>query len=414
MKIETQELEYCKVKVFYEADQEAVKAKVAEAITELRKLPIPGFRPGKAPDHAIKARAKRQIKDWVAKEMSAQAYDEVIYETKMKPIGYPQFGNVKIDDKDFSCEMTIMKKPEFELVNYKGMEVPRPHMDRDVDAQIEATLHDLRTKFGDVEPYKDGDFVEDGDQITMDINGSIDGEPFEGSVREGQLYVVGQKVWPEFDDNLLGMTPGEEREFDLVMPADAPAGIAGKTAHFKVAVHMGTKRVPCPLDDDLAKKVGLETFAEVREKIRIIVNDRIKNNENYLVRQQVANRLVSEHEFEVPSWLSLIEAQTLAAQEGIDWKKLSDENREVYIKKAEKNVRLSLILDSIRDKEPEAMLNENEALQALKTQIAARGVDAEKFVVENRKAGRLIGIVAAMKDEFALQWVVDQAKITGD
>ncbi len=405
MKIETKELEYCKIKVTYEADPDIVKEKEREAISELRKLAIPGFRPGKAPDYAIKARAKKQIQNWVAKEMSAHAYDDVLFETKMKPIGYPQFSNVKIEDKAFSCEMTIMKKPEFELGEYKGMEIPKPHMDRDVEAHVEATLQDLRMKFGDLRPYTEDDFVEIGDQITMDFSGTINSEPFDGSTAEGMLYLVGNKMWPGFDDNLLGMKPEETREFDLEMPD-------GKSAHFKVLVHMGTKTIPCPMDDDLAKKVGLETFAEVRDKIRIIANDRVKNNENYLVRQQVANRLVEIHDFEVPAWLSLVEAQTLAAQEGLDWKLFSDENREAFVKKASRNVRLSLILDSIRDKEPESALTENEAVQALKAQIAARGVDAEKFVVENQKTGRLFGIVAAMKDEFTLQWVVDQAKVT--
>ena len=410
MNVETEEIEYCKLRIKYTADPETVKEKQDEAVAELRKLPVPGFRPGKAPDYAIKARCKSRIKDYVAREMATEAFEDAIYEKKIKPLGNPQVEKINLKDSNFSCEMVILKKPDIELQEYKGLEIPKPHMDRDVDAQVQKTLQDLRMQFGDIAPYQENDFVEMGDQITMDFEAVIDGKSFDGSTAEGALYTIGENRWPGFDDNLLGMSPGEEREFDLEFP-DGLSVIGGKIAHFKVLVHMGTKRVPCALDDELAQKVGLNNFDEVRQKIATIANDRIRQTELSLIRQQVGNRLIEAHDFKVPDWLLDAEGQQVAAQSQVVWSELSDEEKSVFKEQGEKHIKLSLLLDEIRDEEPEAVLSDSEALESIKKQVASQGANPEQFLVENQKSGRLHSLVSSLKDEFTLQWLVDKAKV---
>lgn len=410
MNVETEEIEYCKLHVKYEADPESVKEKRQEAIAELRKLAIPGFRPGKAPDYAVKARCKKQINNWVCKEMSSQAFDDVLFETQIKPIGFPKFEKIDLKDNIFQCEMIVTKKPDIELKEYSGFEIPRPHMDRDTEGQVQKMLEDIRTRFGDIEPYKEDDFVELGDQITMDFKATIDGKEFEGSTAEGMLYTVGENRWPNFDDNLLGATSGDEREFEVTFPDDLHS-IGGKTAQFKVLIHMGTKRIPAPLDDELAQKVGLKNFGEVREKLAVIVNQRIQQNEHNLVRQQIINRLIANHDFKIPDWLLDFEAQQVAAQNKIDWNELGDDEKQVFIEQADKNLRLSLILDAIRDKEPECVLNNSEAIEVIKQQVLAQGGNPDVFLVESQKNGRLSMMINAARDEFTLKWLVDKSNI---
>jgi len=141
------------------------------------------------------------------------------------------------------------------------------------------------------------------------------------------------------------------------------------------------------------------------------VNHQIRQAESKMVRNQAANRLVAGHDFKVPDWLVSLEAQHLAAQNEIHWKELSDDEKEVFLKKGTDNVKLSLILDSIRDKEPESVLSEAEAQNALKQQVAMQGIDPDKFLVEGHKNGRLIGLLSAMRDEFTLQWVADKSTL---
>jgi trigger factor len=403
MLVETKELEYCKLEVLYTALPDVVREKEKEAVAALRSVQISGFRKGKAPDYAIRARCKDKIKLWMQRELATLAYDDTIFEKKIKTIGYPQFSDVKLDGNNFSCKMVILKKPDFELKQYKGFDIPKPHMDRDVDAAVEKTIQDLRMRFADVAPYKDGDFVDTGDQVTMNYYSTVDGEEQEKA--EGVLYSVGEGKWPALDENMLGMAPGETREFDST--------IDGKATKCKVTVHMGMKRVPCPMDDELALKVGLQNFAEVRQKIAVIANEQIKNKDNNLVKQQLILRLLEENVFDVPAWLIDMEVQHIIMQHGISsTESLSDEEHNLFKEKAIKQIKLSLILDSVRDTEPEAVLSDAEAINGLKQQVSMQGQDPEAFVVKAQKSGSLFGMSSQLKDEFALQWLVNNSKVT--
>lgn len=409
--IQVNEVEYCKLHAVYEADSESVKAKIEEAVNTLRKGNVPGFRPGKAPNYAIKKSCKKQIDAWVARELTVEAYDHILHETKVKAIGQPQVTKVELTDEEhFSCEMTVMKKPLFDLKEYKGFEIPKPHFNRDEMAQVEAAIQDLRMRFGEIEPYGDNDFVELKDQVTLDFSALLEGVAVDGQSAEGVLYTVGEGQFPGFDDNLLGMSAGEKREFNLNIPEGVPV-IGGKEVQFQVQVHMGTKRKPCNLDDEFAKKVGMNTVEEVQTKLKELVLSRIQNNELQLIRQQISKRLVTNHDFEIPEWLKNMEAEYLATQNGLDWKKLSDEDKKTFGNQSVDNVKLSLILDSIRDAEPETVLSDAEAIGSLKQRVASQGADPEQFVVESQKNGRLFGLVAALRDEFVLQWVVNSCKI---
>jgi trigger factor len=407
MNIESKEIEYCKLEVQYQADIDTVKNKRDEAVNKLRKIAIPGFRAGKAPDYAIKSKCKDKINVFVKHEMTTQAYEDIVFETKIKTIGYPQYNDVRLDGNNFSCKMTVLKKPDFELKQHKDFEIPKPHFDRDIDAQVEATIQDLRMRFGEVAPYKDGEFVERGDQVTMDYSGANESGNYKVG-EEGILYTIGENKWPGFDDNLLGMSPGEDRKFDLTL-------LPSTVVKFAVKIHMGMKRIPCPMNDELAQKVGLQNFGEVRQKLAVIAGERVRNQENQMVKQQIIVRLLEAHDFVVPQWLVNMEAQHIASTENSQgaatWSLLNDEEKQVYLDRAIKQVKLSLILDSIRDAEVDAVLSEAELIEVLKNQITLRGMDANKFVVEAQQNGQLFGILAQLKDEYVLQWSMDNSKI---
>jgi trigger factor len=414
MKVETKELEYCKVHVLYESDSNTVNAKIDEAVAELRKVQIPGFRKGKAPDYAIKARCKNRINDWVAREMSGQAYDDMVFETNMKPIGMPEYENIKIKGNKFSCEMTVMKKPDFELKPYTEYELDKPLFNREVDPQVQVALDNIRLRLGDMLPYEEGDVIEKGDQITMSFEANIDGETFDGSVEEGKLYVVGESLFPDFDDYILGMKSEEEREFDLVMPEELSGDfpdIGGKTVSFKVTVHAGTKRKPCEMNEEFFQKVGAKDSEDLTDKLTSVVKHRINETERNFLRTQVTNKLVSDNEFKIPEFLIEAETKHFALQNGVMWEKLEESRKEAVTKIAERSVRLSLILDSIREEEPDSVLNDTEAQNGLMQRAVAQGQDPEKFLVEAKKNGSLFGMVSALRDEFSLQWVINQSTI---
>lgn len=409
MEVQVKDLDYCKLEVLYTADPDVVADKKEEIIASYRNQDIPGFRKGRAPDSAIRLAKAKEISVAVAEHMKAQAFDDAIFETEIKPIGYPHFDDVKITGNNFSCKMTIAKKPDFTLKDLK-FKVPRPHIEKDADTEVQESLQDLRMRFGDVEPYGDDDFVEVGDQVTIAFDANIDGKPFEGSSSEGQVYVVGQSSLKDFDDNVLGMSAGESRKFQITFPENYPE-IGGKIAEFNVTLHMGTKRVPCALDDNLAKQCGEESLKSLQDKLDKIAKAKVNQSENIKIRQQVAAKLVEAHDFRVPDFLTDLESQHLAAQHGVDYSSLEDSEKDVFKEQAVKQVKLSLILDSVRESEPDSVMSDNEAQNALAKRAQMKGVDPKEFFVEAQKNGSLIGMLAGLKDEYTMQWVVSQAEL---
>lgn len=405
-----EEPEFCKLKVHYVADPEVVEAKVEEALASLRKLKIPGFRKGKAPDSAIRVRLRPQINQFIAREMATHAIDDIVFETDIKPIGQPSFSNISIKGNKFSCDVELAKKPEFELSELK-FEVPKPDVGTDAEALAEKSLFNLRLRVGETEPYEEDDFVELGDQVTFSFEGSIDGEPFEGSVAEGEMYEIGSDRWSGWDQNLIGMKADETREFDFVFET-GPDELVGKTAKFSVTIHMGTKRKPHSLNEEFYKTMGVENVEEMMDKLRAISKASIKHNEQQAIRSQVAIRLVDQNDFEVPKFLIELEAKNIAGQAGIDFDKmLSDEDKKQVLEQAEKNVRLTLILDSVRESEPDSVLNDGEAQNHLAQHLQAQGQDPGVLFNDPSMRPQLAQLIHSIKEEFTLQWVADQATI---
>lgn len=408
MQIEVKEVDYCKLEVNYSADPDIVKSKYQEVISEFKRVKLPGFRIGKAPESAIKAVLGKQLAVYVAEKMKSHAFDEAIFESGAKAIGTPKFDDVQIDNSNFSCKMTFLKRPEFELANY-NYEIPEPKV-LDIDAEVEKALNDLRIRFGEMRPYEDNEFVENGDQITLAYEATVDGEPFDGSKAEGQLYVVGENSLPGFDDNILGMQPGETRTFEVTLP-EYLSDVGGKLSVFNVTFHMGTKTVPHALDDTLAKACGVESFENLKDQLRKIALAKSTQAQLLEIRKQVSARLVADNDFKIPSELVTIEAQHMSIQNGIDWYQLSDEQRNMFLEQAEKSVKLSFLLQKIRDVEPDSVLSEEDTKHGLSKRAAIQGNDPEQYLNSLYKSGQYLGIASAFRDEYTLQWVVDRVKL---
>lgn len=394
--LELNEVEYCKVNVKYTATPEAVIEKTKEAINELRKLPVPGFRANKAPDLAIKARYKLKIAEWVKQQLIQYSYDEILFETKIEPIGQPQLLNVRLDGNNFNCEMLFLKKPEFELQEVKGLEIPTPHADTTQEKYVESMLQELRTKNGDSVPFTDQDFVQANDTLTLDYTV---GE----KVNEGVLYTVGQNILPDFDNNIIGMAAGESRDFNTL--------VDGEKVKVSVTVHMGMKKSPAPLDDQLAVKLGMTDINHLRSTVEGIASNRLKQHRDAQIADQISKRLIAMHDFEVPEWLISMELQGMAQKNNIKLDEVTDEVKADLNEKSKGSIKFALILDSIRKNDPSSDLTDDEVLGLIKTRLVGQVENPDVYMMEMQKNGQLIGIVAQLRNETTLQYLIDNAKL---
>jgi trigger factor len=413
MKIEIKELELCRMNVNYEADAEQIMNKRAEVMESFKKAPVPGFRPGKASHEAIKSHYRSQIEDSLKRALAEDAYHNTLFEKKFRPHGAPKIKSALLADGKFICEFELFTKPNFELNSYKGMEIPKPAETISVTDLTEKMLQELRVRFGDTAPYTDGDFIQTGDSIIVDYIGLVDGIKLDNLCAEGEMLTVGQSQLPAFDDNLLGMSLNETRKFSLTVPLNGLPSLAGKKVDFEVTLNMGSKNAPCPLDDQLAEKLGKSSFIEVKEFVQgsamVKVNEIAKN----AITEAVANRLIQNNIFEVPNWLSLSEGMYLAHQSKLDWDTLADEDKERYMQMSEKNVRLSLILDKIREDEPEAQLTDQEVFDMIKQNLmnSKTQTPLDEVMKEMNRTGYLQILFSRIRDEHALDYIIKTAKI---
>lgn len=415
MAIQCQEVEHCKIKVQYVSDPELVKEKRIEALKNLKKTKprIGGFRPGKANDTALKIKCRKQIEEWVKRELVSAAYDDVLFETKMKPIGFPQVLNTQLFESSFMCDMIFLKKPEFELQKYKEFDVPLPHIDVKPADLAEQMLQELRVRHGDVVPYGEGDFVATGDKVTMDFECKVNGEVFELYTKQGMLYTVGENIIPDFDMKILGMTAGETRDFDIIFTKEnnVPEELFDKRAKFHVTVHMGTKNHPCPLDDSLAQKVGAKNLADLQQQAMGNVTSKLQSVRLQRLSQQVISQLLSRHNFEVPPWLLTMEAQQFVAHNKMKMEDLDDEQKKMVNDRCKDSIKLSLILDSVREAAPESIVSDKELLEHIKAKVAESGQNADEFLSRVQKSGALIGMLASLRDEATIQWILSTCNI---
>lgn len=408
MKIEVTELEPCRLSIAYEANFLEISDKRAEVESHFKKAPVPGFREGKAGPEHIRVHYRQQIDDALKRALAEDAFHNTLFEKKIKPHGPPRFQALLLDGGKFSCEFEVLTKPDFDLPAWKGMEIPKPHGQTDSTELAEKMMQELRVRLGEIQPYTDGDFVQSGDNVIVDYEAFVDGVRADILCAQGEMITLGKGPMENFDSNLLGMALGETREFDFVSPPGGLPSMAGKVIHFKVTLNMGSKTVPCALDDEMGVKMGKKDFAELQEAVNQAAFARSASMNKMAIHEAVAKKLVSGVEVKVPNWMSLSEAQYLAQQSQLDWNVIPDLDKEKLIEMAEQNVKLALVLDRIREQEPESQLTDHEIFDIIKQNLAQTKVtqSLDEVIQQMNKTGYLQILFSRIRDENTMDYVV--------
>ncbi len=243
MQVTANEVDSCVFNVHYVSDAAEVLNKKGEVMERFRQAPVPGNRKGKASPQAIAHHYKNQIDASLKNALTEAAIHNTIFEKKLRAHGPAKLISANLLGLSFDCEFEIRTKPEFTLPEYKGISVPLPHIPDSVSSISEAMLQGLRVKHGEQVPYTETDFIQDSDSVILNYKGSLDGELVPQLCAEGEMLTVGASQAKEFDESILGMKAGEEREFDILVADSALPSIAGKRIHFWVQCLTGSKHV---------------------------------------------------------------------------------------------------------------------------------------------------------------------------
>jgi trigger factor len=411
MTIQVQEVDLCKLNVHYVAEPEKVRAARLRVVDRIKKekVPVKGFRPGAAPTQAIELQMKSTIDSLAAKDLVSEAYNDLLFEHKIKTMFYPQVTSQSFDKDQFYCEMMVWKKPDVELKEYKGFSIPKPASEP-VTELVAKMIQNLRVKHGESRPYGEGDFVQQGDKITLDIKVESEGQVVSELTQEGLVYNVGQ--FSKLDENLLGMVPDETKNFKVSMDEDTPLeSLKNKVVDFTVTLHMGMRTDLAALDDAFAQKVGFPTYEKLESYASSVVMSQSQQKERNDLTNQVLVRLLEHNEINVPGWLVEMEAQNVARNRGMDLKTMPPETKSRLFTEAERAVKLSLILDSIREAEPDTSFSERELLNSLRMKVSGTGGNPDDFIKKSTEDGSIFGIVANMRDSATVEWVIKNSTI---
>ena len=265
-----EKLEKSQVELTVEVSAADFEAAIEKAYRKQRgQIRIQGFRPGKAPRKMI----ERMYGEAVFYEEAVNialpdAYAGAVKEQELDVVGYPQVELLKVGKEGFSFKATVAVYPEVTLGQYKGVEAPRAKVnvtDEDVDARLkEMAERDSRMVSVEDRP------VEKGDIVNIDFEGFLNGEPFDGGKSDSFDLEIGSGSFvPGFEDQLVGMNAGEEKDIDITFPEDYHADLAGKAVVFHVKANsIKVKDLPT-LDDEFAKDVSeFDTLDELKNDVR--------------------------------------------------------------------------------------------------------------------------------------------------
>ena len=292
-----------------EIDKELMESGVQKAYMKARKnIMIPGFRKGKAPRKMIEAMYGAHVffEDGL-EEIFPEVYDAAVVKQDVKAVGRPSLTDMQIsDDNVVTIVLTTDVYPEVTLGQYKGIEVEKPEATV-AEAQIEAELTRRAENVDSTETVERA--AEMGDTANIDFEGFDNGVPFNGGKGEGHDLKLGSNSFvPGFEEQIVGMTAGEEKDIDITFPEDYHADLAGKAVVFHVKLNKVTVTNVPALDDEFAKDVSeFETLEELKADLRAKALENAQKQIDSAFEQACVDKAAELATVELPAGLNDME-----------------------------------------------------------------------------------------------------------
>ena len=406
--------------VVVEIDKELMEKGVNAAYLKARKqIMIPGFRKGKAPRKMIEAMYGAHVfyEDGL-EEIFSEVYDFAIASQDFKAIGRPTLADMNISEENIvTLTLTTDVYPEVTLGQYKGLEVEKMEVSVS-DKQVEAELDRMAQNVASTETVEKA--AEMGDTANIDFEGFDAGVPFEGGKGENfDLKLGSGQFVPGFEEQVVGMSAGEEKDINVTFPEDYAAELAGKAVVFHVKLNKVTVTNVPALDDEFAKDVSeFETLEELKADIRAKAAEQAEKQANVGFEQAALDKAAENTTVDMPK--ALIEAELDSQLERFAYQlQMSGYSMEQYAQmmggdmnslrnafrpQAEKQAKINVTLDKIAEVEGITVTEEDIAAE-----IEAM---AKQYEMEVEKVKELVPaeeLTANLKTRKAVKVIVDSA-----
>jgi trigger factor len=363
MKVQLEEISPVKKKLIVEVEAEQIRKQWDSVAKNFnKKVKLKGFRTGKIPISVLVKYYGPQIDEEVISHVVNQTYPEALKESGVMPVALPELDYPALDREiPFIYKAVIELKPEMPIFEYKGLEVKQSKISITTEEEVEKRLSAIQLSHGELVSLKEERPLKKGDFAVIDYQ-SFDGEVEipGGAAKNFDLEVGGGYFNPEFEEALIGLSKGDEKEFDIPFSGDyGNASLAGKTIHYRVGLQAIKERNLPTLDDAFAQSLGKEfaSLEDLRKKIREDLEKEETRKADLKMKEAIIDQLLSRAEFEVPEAMINQESQRMLMRieqdlnrQGMDWEKAGLEPARLMEKfrpAAEKMVRKGLLLEKI-------------------------------------------------------------------
>ena len=357
-------IEGCKHELDIIVPAEEIARETDRVVTNLQaKVKLPGFRPGKTPASIIRSRFPSEVRQDVLENLVPKFFHKMVADEHLDVVGTPNIKDVHFHDgEDLKFKAEFEVAPVIELHDYRGVTVKYQEPEAS-DEEVEKRIADLReqkAQYVNIDPRP----AVEGDHALVSLH-SLNG--LEKPMRQDEMtFLVGDPdKLPAFSDALRGMSPDEEKEFDVAYPADfGQEELAGKTARFHLKLKMLRSKELPDLNDDFAQDLGdFQTLEQLRDAVRKSLQKEKEFSAQQKAKEEVLDRLIETHEFPVPEAYVERRVETEAQgqferatgkaidvkvlKENIDWAAFTAQMRP----KALRDVKASLLIERVAEAE---------------------------------------------------------------
>ncbi|WP_281843549.1 trigger factor [Sinisalibacter aestuarii] len=398
--------------------------KVSEKLTEARpEIEMKGFRKGKVPLPLLRKQFGQRLLGEAMQEQIDAVMNAHFEESGDRPAMQPQVKMTNEDWKegdDVHVEMSYEKLPEIPEVDFSKIELERLVV-KAGDAEIDEALASLAENAQNFEDRKKGSKAKDGDQVVLDFTGRVDGEAFDGGAAEDFPLVLGSGQFiPGFEEQLVGVKAGEEKDVNVTFPAEyGAAELAGKEAVFACTIKAVKEPKAAAIDDELAKRFGAEDLAQLKSQVAERLEAEYTGAARAVIKRALLDNLDDSVSFELPQMLVEAEANQIAHQLWHDEHPEEHghnhgeiETTDEHTKLAERRVKLGLLLAEIGRK-AEVEVTDAEMTQAIMNQARQYpGQERAFFDFVNQNAEVRQQIQAPIFEDKVVDLIFDGAKVS--
>ncbi len=427
MQVNVEDVSTVKKILHFELPNETLADALDKAYAALKKTAkIKGFRPGKAPRSVLERMYQKDVHADVSSQLIQDSFIEGLKQLELDVLGTPKIDPPEIDPVNpFRYDATVEIKPSIEDVDFKGLKLNKT-IYKVTDDMIDSQLKMLQKNMAKRVPIESARPVQKGDFALMDCEGFKDGEPFaEAPLAENHVMEVGKSTFTEaFDDQLVGMNPGDEKDIVITFPEDYQnQAFANQEITFKVSLKEIQKEQLPEINDELAKTLGqYETLDAVKLAIRDNLAQGYDKRTEHEVNEQIFTHLLEKTEFEVPDVLIDFELQHIISdaeksfanynmtfeQAGITKEQLTEK----YQDTAEKQARRHLILSKIVEQEALTLSDEelDEELKVMADAYQQPFEDFKKYFTQ--QTDQLAYFKETLLEKKAIKLILENSDIT--